>query len=189
MKTVLVFDKSSGRRDAHCKVLADLGHSVFCYANGNIEFYPPSTLTVPAAYNLILLHSNDKTDFDRLNISGPILNYGGSEIVKAGRIPRGVSADCPISEEEMSAIIAALDALDPATFESAIAAIWSSVPEDLLSWVLLEKFGAGVVGADTQKAKIQAAAERAIRNLMNDPMMELTIPNAQKVLDKYRADF
>lgn len=186
MKTVLVFDTTPSRRDAHCRALVDLGHAVFRCKNLVVEAYPPSTTTAPTTYDLILLHANDESAFSTCHSSGPVLRYGGSEIVERGRISRAVLPEHPLSKDEMTAIIAALDVVHPVTFEDAIAGIWSAVPENLLSWALIEKYGGGGITAD---ASLVSTATTELRQRSGYANAALTLENVEKVIAEYRADF
>jgi hypothetical protein len=170
MKTVLVFDKSSDRRDTHCAVLAALGYSVFRYANGYIEAYPPGTVAVPTAYDLILLHSNDEPDFSVLGIAGLILSYGGRVLIEAGRVPRSVSApDATLSAGEMKAFCDLVFSVPSTGLDDAIKIVWRDNEHGLALRLLCEAYAMPADGTGIRSYQPNENGAKAIPVHCPDP--------------------
>jgi len=142
MKTILVFDTVPNRNEAHCKVCVDLGNMVWRYANGSIEAYPPNTDPVLTGYDLVILHSNDKPDFDTRRITGPILSFGGgSAIVQSGRVPRSVSApDSTLTLDELKLFCEHFFGSPAKTIDEVIAIVWADKEASLAFRLLREAY-------------------------------------------------
>lgn len=144
--------------------------------------------------DLLLLHATDESEatpwFDSKGVKIPrILKYGGREVSKG--VPRAVSDIEPLKDFEAKGILEAVrDSSSQETFLERALAIWSSVPQDVLSWALLEAYGREIpdVSALLNDKDFQDKALTELRERSGNPNLDLSLPNAQKEIARHSAD-
>lgn len=185
--TVLVFDGTPQRRDAHCQLFQALGCEVWKWEDADVVACHTAAADSKTTWDVILLHApgSDENAFKRKSLSGKVLIYNGSGGSHPGCIPRAVSDPNPLKDFEAKGILEAVrDSSNQETFIERALAVWSAVPENLLSWALLETHGMGGLTADVE---LTNAAERELRQRSGDAAT-LNLPNAQKTIAEFRAD-
>lgn len=137
MKSILVYDSTSSRSDAHCRALVGLGYFVWHYSNGSISSFPPNKWARPASYDFIFLHANDP--FDEASNTGPILRYGGKAVIAPGRVPRSVSPpDAMLTIAEMTAFFGLVFSTPPTPLDDAIKIVWRNNESEFAFRLLCE---------------------------------------------------
>lgn len=119
-----------------------------------------------------------------------LLKYGGSPITDGG-IPRAVVAEtAPLTENEASGIIrAALDGENQQDFEELAKLIWSSIPETLLAWTLMEIYGGDQGAATAMKCDLKEKAESEFRQRSGEASAELKLEKAKELIAEMRVDW
>ncbi len=154
----------------------------------------PQNGTFTPQCDLLLLHATDESAamswFQAKVFNVPrILKYGGREV--SGGVPRAVSDIEPLKEFEAKGILEAVrDSSRQETFLDRALAIWSSVPQDVLSWALLEAYGREIPAASAllNDRGFQDKALTELRERSGNPNLILSLPNAQQEIARHRAD-
>ncbi len=154
----------------------------------------PRNDTLSPQCDLLLLHATDENPaiawFRSKSVTlARVLKYGGREI--SGGVPRAVSDTSPFKDFEAKGILEAVrDSSHQESFLDRALAIWSSVPQDVLSWALLEAYGREIPEAATllNEKGFQDLALTELRERSGNPNLDLSPSNAQKEIARHRAD-